>query len=88
MRDDTLFCPYIHACIMLDISPVGKRVYTTVIVLFTDIDECMEGDADCNQICVNTLGSYYCSCEPGYQLVNDTECEGINSYYIYVLVRN
>ena len=66
---------------LADISPIGRKVYTTETIYFTDIDECIEGDEHCNQICVNTLGSYYCNCEPGYQLVNDTKCEGTNSHY-------
>ena len=36
----------------------------------------MEEDHSCNQICVNTPGSYYCNCEPGFQPVSVTECEG------------
>ena len=41
-----------------------------------DIDECM-GDHGCDQTCVNTPGSYYCNCERGYQLINNTECDGM-----------
>ena len=40
-----------------------------------DLDECAENDNFCDQICENTFGSYMCSCEPGYILVNDM-CEG------------
>ena len=31
-----------------------------------DIDECAQGDSGCSQICVNTPGSYYCTCELGF----------------------
>ena len=41
-----------------------------------DLDECAENDMLCDQICENTFGSYVCSCEPGYALVDDTSCEG------------
>ena len=44
-----------------------------------DIDECEEGSHECSQICVNTPGSYYCNCQRGSQLVNDTHCEGTAS---------
>ena len=37
-------------------------------VLFPDIDECLEGVANCSQLCNNTYGSYECVCEPGYML--------------------
>ncbi|XP_041471621.1 mucin-4-like [Lytechinus variegatus] len=37
-----------------------------------DFNECGNEDAnDCNQTCVNTLGSYTCSCNPGYVLSLD-----------------
>ncbi|XP_066488438.1 pro-epidermal growth factor [Tiliqua scincoides] len=37
-----------------------------------DIDECLEGGLHiCGQNCVNTPGSYICTCMPGYILGND-----------------
>ncbi|KAF7670100.1 hypothetical protein LDENG_00050100 [Lucifuga dentata] len=42
-----------------------------------DIDECSESDPKggsgpvCSQICLNTLGSYLCSCHHGYELLSD-----------------
>ncbi|XP_041472517.1 uncharacterized protein LOC121421785 [Lytechinus variegatus] len=34
-----------------------------------DFNECAENDTnECDQICENELGSYTCSCEPGYRL--------------------
>lgn len=35
----------------------------------SDVNECQESDP-CNQICFNTIGSYRCACEPGFQLRN------------------
>ncbi|XP_061395029.1 fibrillin-1-like, partial [Musca vetustissima] len=35
-----------------------------------DIDECAEGISGC-QMCVNTEGSYECTCPPGYDLAED-----------------
>ena len=36
----------------------------------TDINECLPngGLGPCAQICTNTIGSFYCSCQPGYNL--------------------
>ncbi|XP_068697609.1 mucin-like protein [Montipora foliosa] len=50
----------------------------------TDIDECNEERA-CNQVCINTPGSFVCDCLNGYTLHSDgktcndlNECEGRN----------
>lgn len=42
----------------------------------TDVDECLKADpkngsGPCSQLCVNTVGSYYCSCYSGYRLQPD-----------------
>ena len=34
-----------------------------------DIDECAEGTAACDQLCINEPGSYSCKCREGFQLV-------------------
>lgn len=36
---------------------------------FPDVNECQESNP-CNQHCLNTIGSYRCACEPGFQLRN------------------
>uniref|UniRef100_A0A8C3TCK2 Metalloendopeptidase n=1 Tax=Chelydra serpentina TaxID=8475 RepID=A0A8C3TCK2_CHESE len=44
---------------------------------FKEVDECSRPDnGGCEQRCVNTLGSYKCACEPGYELTADKKsCE-------------
>ncbi|XP_068190202.1 bone morphogenetic protein 1-like isoform X2 [Antennarius striatus] len=44
---------------------------------FKEIDECSTPDSGhCEQRCLNTLGSYRCACEPGYELSADRRsCE-------------
>lgn len=44
----------------------------------TEVDECSWPDrGGCEQRCVNTLGSYRCACDPGYELAADKKaCEG------------
>ena len=45
--------------------------------MHTDRDECALGISGCNQICTNTVGSYMCSCNPGYQIaLNNRTCTG------------
>ena len=36
-----------------------------------DIDECSLDTDDCQHKCVNTDGSYTCSCYPGYRLYKE-----------------
>ncbi|XP_038060664.1 bone morphogenetic protein 1 homolog isoform X1 [Patiria miniata] len=43
---------------------------------FKEDDECSKNNGGCEQICVNTIGSYRCECEPGFELKADGEsCE-------------
>ena len=45
-----------------------------------DINECTEwgNNGNCQQVCDNQLGSYNCSCWPGYWLADDGKtCIGI-----------
>ncbi|MBN3324354.1 TLL2 protein, partial [Atractosteus spatula] len=44
---------------------------------FKEVDECSRPDnGGCEQRCVNTLGSYKCACDPGYELAPDKRsCE-------------
>ncbi|XP_061589374.1 bone morphogenetic protein 1-like isoform X2 [Cololabis saira] len=50
---------------------------------FKEMDECSKPDnGQCKQRCLNTLGSYRCACDPGYELAADrrsceTACGGI-----------
>ena len=45
---------------------------TVVSLLFTlDIDECVDESIACTQVCVNTIGSFQCSCSAGFQLGTD-----------------
>ncbi|MEQ2186415.1 Bone morphogenetic protein 1, partial [Goodea atripinnis] len=46
--------------------------------VYEETDECSKPDnGRCEQRCVNTLGSYKCACDPGYELAADKRsCEG------------
>uniref|UniRef100_H2ZSP3 Uncharacterized protein n=1 Tax=Latimeria chalumnae TaxID=7897 RepID=H2ZSP3_LATCH len=46
----------------------------------TDIDECEENNSTCEQICINTVNSYNCSCREGYQVngMNTSSFSDIN----------
>lgn len=58
------------------------RVYSdhkyVVIVVLSDVDECLTNRDDCssNAVCTNTEGSFDCSCGAGFE-GSGTSCEGI-----------
>ena len=42
-----------------------------------DINECLISNDNCTQTCINTAGSYECSCQTGYVLADDgINCNG------------
>ena len=42
-----------------------------------DIDECSDRTDGCSQICTNTVGSFTCGCNTGFQLNSDgATCNG------------
>lgn len=49
-----------------------------VDIFSVEVDECSRPDkGQCVQMCINTLGSYRCACDPGYELAMDRRsCEG------------
>lgn len=54
-------------------------LFIFVDYFLADVDECAVNKGGCNQICHNTVGSYYCSCSNGYQLSSDNHtCNGEN----------
>lgn len=64
----------IHAFMLVKMR---AGVFMCLSVVFIDLDECVEELHLCQQVCQNTLGSYRCSCSPGFQLSSDgTSCSG------------
>lgn len=45
--------------------------------MLLDINECLVANGGCEQVCVNTLGSYNCSCLSGFVLENNVFCSGM-----------
>lgn len=50
----------------------------------SDIDECAEQTAACDQMCHNTNGSYECSCKEGFY-IDEYACKGNAFTYISYL---
>ena len=44
-----------------------------------DVDECSKDKGGCEQICVNTIGSFHCECRNGYELVDHKHCKGLSN---------
>ena len=46
----------------------------------TDVDECAQNIHNCEQTCKNTVGSFLCGCNAGYELTSDGRtCQGMNN---------
>ena len=43
--------------------------------IITDVDECAVSGR-CQHICNNIVGGFFCTCDPGYQVVNGVNCTG------------
>lgn len=56
----------------------GLVVIDPLSFQLAEVDECSRPNrGGCEQRCLNTLGSYKCSCDPGYELAPDKRrCEG------------
>ena len=52
---------------------------------FSDIDECQnKSGINCDQLCVNLPGSYFCDCNNGYKLNADGgTCDGKPPNFFY-----
>ena len=50
----------------------------THIYMFSDIDECNDGNDNCSQTCTNTVGSFVCGCNISYLLdIDGVTCIGM-----------
>lgn len=63
-------------------SPVLAILGTSLCALpfyLADVDECADLAIQClGGACRNTLGSYECHCQAGFELINGTVCQGTN----------
>ena len=66
--------------IMVSVALV-KHIYVIVPILLinyhADHNECITNTHTCDQVCHNSHGSYYCTCNSGYRLNADQRtCDG------------
>lgn len=65
--------PVLDMCLCCDL-----RMSIMIICTHVDLDECVQGQHPCQQRCVNTFGSFKCSCDDGYRPAHDqTSCTGV-----------
>ncbi|CAH1238872.1 SCUBE3 [Branchiostoma lanceolatum] len=67
-------CPYCEYWHSPPVDPEG-------IVVQDDVNECSSNNGGCDHYCDDTVGSYYCSCRPGYQLAGSSRCVDINECF-------
>ena len=66
---------YLHLLGVQDL-PLQQNFF---FIYLKDIDECAVNNGGCDQNCTNTEGSFYCSCQMGYNLNEDGRtCDGEN----------
>ena len=48
------------------------------VIIHVDVEECTENTHNCEHTCENTVGSFLCGCNAGYQLTSDGRtCQGM-----------
>ena len=55
--------------------------YLIVYIWITDIDECKQNNGGCDKSCINTPGSFICSCPIGF-IMKNAKCEGYYNFYL------
>ena len=62
-------------------------MFLIVCLLITDNNECNTNNGGCSTSCRNTVGSYYCQCNSGYQLQsNGRTCQGITTSFCHIIM--
>ena len=58
--------------------------YCPIVIISIDIDECVTTSHECAHQCINTLGSFVCACDDGWELDEDGKtCEVAGTVHIY-----
>ena len=64
-------------CVHIHILQPVHCIDVNTLDFYSDINECVQSLAGCNQNCTNTAGGYFCTCMNGYELQSDNvTCTG------------
>ncbi len=71
-------------CAQVRQSTVSLCSQFEYFVVSVDIDECSTNIGGCSDDCVNTIGSFFCTCPTGFQLdVDGRTCIGMSILYMH-----
>ena len=70
---------------MMEICAIKLQIATSILLII-DEDECSASETNhCQQLCVNTPGSYVCQCNDGFRLNDDlSTCDGMSMLHYNV----
>ena len=62
----------------MDVQVLSITYICNTNIIVIDADECANSTHNCDHICINSHGSYYCKCIKGYRLnITDARtCDG------------
>lgn len=52
-------------------SILSQHRRADIVSTFLDVEECLDVSIICDQLCINSVGTYECSCEEGYRIESD-----------------
>lgn len=61
----------------------NKIIIIIIQLSLLDVNECEEYGV-CDQLCLNSYGTYTCACDLNYQLVDNHTCK-INGNIVYII---
>ena len=73
-------------CLLISISSLS-HLFPFFFDIWADIDECIENTDACDKsttTCRNSVGSYSCTCRPGYERYNRYQCNGKLLFYLFI----
>ena len=70
---------------MTEIALVSTCLNWFIIIHYIiDINECDTNNGGCEQICINKVPLFNCSCQSGFRLVIDKFCSGTIIYTYFI----